>query len=426
MLKRKLSDSDIPLSPLKKFKPAMMHSVSQSKLLKDRFPDIFAQIHPTKNDEKIDMAKLKYGSGRKIWWKCKEHTTCSEHVWEAAVYHRTEGQGCKFCAGKATCKCDSFGQKFPKLLKEFVAAGNDESLAYATPCGSHRPFFWRCLEHKTCDQHIWNVAVSVRTIGTGSACRYCCGQSTCKCDSFGAKFPNLLKEFIAAGNDELIAYSTACGSNQKFSWKCLEHKTCDQHIQRASVQDKTRGFRCGFCYGDFTCKCDSFGYKYPNLLEDFIRAGGQKEHAYAIACGSRKDLTWKCQKLHTWTVAVYHRSAGSECPYCSTSNFEESFHLTLVRLNIDYETQKRFQSCRDKKPLPFDVFMMSIALGETDGPQHFDAIFGKEQFEVTKQHDSIKNKFASDNNYHFIRIAWSERNHMERHGTSCCRFHHAY
>lgn len=388
-------------------------------LLKDRCPNIFSQIHPTKNDPKVDLNKLTCGSQIKLWWKCAEHKTCERHVWKASVVNRTKGKCCRFCAGKEVCMCDSFGTKFPDLLKEFVAAGNDETIAYATACGTNKEFLWKCLKHKSCDQHIWKASVINRTLNK-HCCVFCAARRTCVCDSFGRVYPRLLEEFIAAGNDQSIAFSTSCGSGKEFFWKCVKHKSCDQHIWKASVNCRTDDHGCRFCARKETCRCDSFGSIYPHLLEDFMRAGGAEDIAFSTACGSKNKLQWQCKEGHQWPAAVLNRTRiidPTGCPDCTTSQFETSFQNLLEQFSISSEPQKKFEACRNKLPLPFDAFFMTDCLAELDGPQHFEDVFGEKSLESTQKHDAIKNKFASDQNMHLFRIAWSERSRMEKHLT---------
>ena len=49
-----------------------------------------------KSNKDLLPEEITSGSGKKVWWICK---TCG-HKWSAAVYHRTHGRGCPYCAGK--------------------------------------------------------------------------------------------------------------------------------------------------------------------------------------------------------------------------------------------------------------------------------------------------------------------------------------
>ena len=38
---------------------------------------------------------VSYGSHERVWWRCEQG-----HKWQAAIYARTNGSGCPYCAGK--------------------------------------------------------------------------------------------------------------------------------------------------------------------------------------------------------------------------------------------------------------------------------------------------------------------------------------
>ena len=78
----------------------------------------------------------------------------------------------------------------------------------------------------------------------------------------------------------------------------------------------------------------------------------------------------------------------------------------LDEANIQYTTEKKFLTCKDKKELPFDFFVNDEYLIEYDGQQHFDknSIF---DYEYTHYHDEIKNNWCKANNIPLIRIPYT-------------------
>ena len=78
----------------------------------------------------------------------------------------------------------------------------------------------------------------------------------------------------------------------------------------------------------------------------------------------------------------------------------------LDEANIDYEIEKKFETCKDKKELPFDFFINNQYLIEYDGEQHFkkDNIF---DYEYTHNHDLIKSQWCKENNIPLIRIPYT-------------------
>ena len=77
----------------------------------------------------------------------------------------------------------------------------------------------------------------------------------------------------------------------------------------------------------------------------------------------------------------------------------------LDEANIDYETEKIFDTCKDKKELPFEFFVNNQYLIEYDGEQHFnkDNIF---DYEYTHKHDVIKSNWCKTNEIPLIRIPY--------------------
>lgn len=78
---------------------------------------------------------------------------------------------------------------------------------------------------------------------------------------------------------------------------------------------------------------------------------------------------------------------------------------------IEYEIEKKFDSCKDKRYLPFDFYINNEYLIEYDGEQHFkeDSIF---DYEYTHNHDIIKSEWCKDNNIPLIRIPYTHYNNL--------------
>lgn len=109
-----------------------------------------------------------------------------------------------------------------------------------------------------------------------------------------------------------------------------------------------------------------------------------------------------------------HLRARNGCDLCNESKGESEIALYLDRLGVSYERQKRFHACRDKRPLPFDFYLMWHGveyLIEFDGEHHYEkhrGLFG-ESIDLTRKHDGIKDRYALENGYVLIRIPYTER-----------------
>lgn len=62
--------------------------------LATRNPDLTKEWHPTKNEDLKPNQVFPF-SNRKVWWLCPEG-----HEWQAAIYSRSNGNGCPICARK--------------------------------------------------------------------------------------------------------------------------------------------------------------------------------------------------------------------------------------------------------------------------------------------------------------------------------------
>ena len=80
-------------------------------------------------------------------------------------------------------------------------------------------------------------------------------------------------------------------------------------------------------------------------------------------------------------------------------------------LKINYEQEKRFDSCKDKSYLPFDFYVNNQYLIEYDGKQHFknEGLFN---YEEIHKHDLMKSKWCKENNIPLIRIPYTHYDNL--------------
>ena len=80
--------------------------------------------------------------------------------------------------------------------------------------------------------------------------------------------------------------------------------------------------------------------------------------------------------------------------------------------NIIFTTEKRFKECKNKKTLPFDIYIENLNLCiEYDGRQHFESIEhwgGIKSLQKTKENDKIKNEYCKKRGINLIRIKYNE------------------
>lgn len=143
-----------------------------------------------------------------------------------------------------------------------------------------------------------------------------------------------------------------------------------------------------------------------------------KTHGWLIALEPTDKVVnrlriWKCKCLLCNSICEkdsvsFSRSLSCGCIIQSggVQKIEELLNIN----NIPYIKEKRFDSCRDKNPLPFDFYINNKYLIEFDGIQHFKDIKlwdGKDKLIERQKHDEIKNKWCKENNIPLIRIPYT-------------------
>lgn len=115
--------------------------------------------------------------------------------------------------------------------------------------------------------------------------------------------------------------------------------------------------------------------------------------------------------------------AGSGCPKCNTLNNSKAVQLItkiLLEHNINFEKEKRFPDCKNKKPLPFDFFLVDYnILIEFDGIQHFEPMRwynnnpadpkkAEKKLLETQANDKLKNNWSKKSPYTLYRISYNQ------------------
>lgn len=215
----------------------------------------------------------------------------------------------------------------------------------------------------------------------------------------------------------------------------------------------------GNVYGDFTVIEMLYGYKYVNNKpRTYCKCIDKNNCQYIIRCDAlrsgatkhingvgkkcvKKDLTnqkfghltatYPTQKKSSNGSIIWHckcdcgneidvpcgsllRGHTRSCGCNHRSKWEQKIDYYLRKNNIRFETQKRFENCRNLEgtdKLPFDFYIPDYsAVIEYDGEHHFIPIKGwggDTKFAKTKLNDTIKNNFCEDNNIRLLRIPYT-------------------
>jgi predicted metal-binding protein len=156
--------------------------------LAERFPELAAQWHPYRNQD-LTPDSVSAMSGRAIWWLCG---MCA-HEWQAPVYSRANGYGCKPCATARAAekyskpkKDSSLAERRPALAAQWHPTRNGDLVPTEVTATSGKRVWWKC-EYG----HEWPAFINNRVKAPGCP----------KCILWGTSVEEirLRHELIAAG-----------------------------------------------------------------------------------------------------------------------------------------------------------------------------------------------------------------------------------
>lgn len=113
-------------------------------------------------------------------------------------------------------------------------------------------------------------------------------------------------------------------------------------------------------------------------------------------------------------TALNHLYSGSGCPNCNFSKNENIINSYLKKNNIKFETQKRFETCKAKRTLPFDFYLPDYNLCiEFQGEQHYKPWRKGEnvllKLKTVQEHDKIKKDWCSkEENPNLLEIKYTD------------------
>jgi hypothetical protein len=142
--------------------------ISPGRSFADKFPQLAAEWHPTKNGT-LKPSEVKPGSSVRVWWQCKINPT---HEWQATITVRTQKRSrglCPHCSGQIVSSANSLQAKHPDVAKEWHPIKNAPLTPDTIKRASGRRVWWRCSINPS---HEWLARVKNRTI-LRNGCPYC-------------------------------------------------------------------------------------------------------------------------------------------------------------------------------------------------------------------------------------------------------------
>lgn len=192
---------------------------------------------------------------------------------------------------------------------------------------------------------------------------------------------------------------------------------CPIHgVQTMALENIIHGHKCARC--SYEQRGAALRHDIEYVVEQIESVNGNKllnPDDYRDSTTRNLDVLCACGNIFTTSFANYIRYGVTTCYSCSCkeSTGEKIIREFLESNKINFEQEKRFDDCRDKKPLPFDFYLPDDHLIiEFDGQHHYENMnYGN--LETTMAHDKTKNDYCKSHNIDLLRIPYWEGNNIE-------------
>lgn len=193
---------------------------------------------------------------------------------------------------------------------------------------------------------------------------------------------------------------------------------CPKHgVQIMMLDNLIHGHGCWDC--SYETRFDNVRHSVEYIKECIESINGNKwlnQNDYKNSTTRNLEILCSCGNIFTTSFSNYYRHNVVTCYSCSCkeNSGEEKVRRFLEDREIDFEQEKRFDDCRDIKPLPFDFYLPEYNLCiEFDGQHHFENIRNRNDLEWVQNHDKIKNQYCKDNGINLLRIPYWKGHDIE-------------
>ncbi len=328
-------------------------------------PDLALEWHPTKNGGLLPK-NVSSGSGKKVWWICRKG-----HEWQAVISSRAmQHTGCPSCNSeqqtsfpeqailfycnqvtRAESRNKVFGKEIDVFLPEYkigieyngifwhknkidadtrkvkffadkniriitIAEGKQNSVSgdiieYVYNSSNRNSLNWaiqklfELLDFKKITVDVINDTSKIYD-------QYIFIE---KENSLANKYPEIANQWNQEKNLSLKPETILPNSNKKVWWKCQ-----NGHEWQAAVNSRVSGGNgCPYCSGQKVLTgYNDLTVTNPEIISEWHPTKNGNLTPTMFSSGSRANIWWVCPVCkQTYQTAIYHRSKGQGCPYCS-------------------------------------------------------------------------------------------------------------
>jgi len=131
--------------------------------------------------------------------------------------------------------------------------------------------------------------------------------------SLKAIYPFIASEWHPEKNGTLMSSDVKPRSNRKVWWLCKFG-----HEWETKINNRTgNSTGCPYCSGNLPIiGITDLATTYPKVAEQWHKLKNGNITPYEVTAKSNRYIWWECSEGHEWKSKVYHRTDGSNCPFC--------------------------------------------------------------------------------------------------------------
>lgn len=247
-------------------------------------------------------------------------------------------------------------------------------------------------------------------------CRKCTGKKSSDVSyikrrtKYYQKFLNICNEY------DYIPITTI---NEYSDIKMQVKYICPKHgEQSAMLENILHGHKCLKCSYEERTKAKMHDINYViSEIENTNNNTLINPDEYINCVSHNLRIRCSCGNIFTTSFVNYTKHHVNTCFSCSCkeSAGESIIKSFLEEHDIYYEQEKRFDNCRDNKPLPFDFFLPTKnMIIEFDGRHHYERFQNWGNYDKTIEHDDMKNKYCSEHGITILRIPYWDGNKITK------------
>lgn len=245
------------------------------------------------------------GSGKKVWWSCKQCPDGHPHEWETSVKSRRGGTHCPFCSNRRACRHNSLATKAQSVAAQF--SNKNEGSPNDYTFGSDKKVLWQCeLGHE------W-VAPVKRRATRNNGCRTCYDlrrPSRVQHPVLTMSQHSMMQHWDWEQNTKagLNPSHITCRSNKTAHWICSGCPEGHPRRWQAIVNNSFSGRGCPCCSGQKACICNSLQSLAPEVAAewDYTKNKGTP-HDFPIFSSAR--VWWWTDKRGSFQACIYSQTS---------------------------------------------------------------------------------------------------------------------